>query len=515
MLMNLFGRFLKKQKEEPAIMPELKEIDGRIDVRKSLATYSITHRFVLLPDLLSYDNVSMLSEELNVPSKVVRDDLTKLTKGMVGNLTVCIEYPYVDEYYRDTYYSFYARKHSGYNRYCFRLSFFQDEDGITEANFYNKKLDDSYMGYCILRPTPRRVIGYTFLSPRIYKENNFSICLCERSSFIKGRRVMTYAFPFSGQDGEMNTCAETCVTMMFDYFSRRYNKYARVLPSQIASQLTDCFLDRKQPSVGVDVDTIATIMNVFNLNTRQYYKALSEDDVKGSHYSKDDFKRLLHIYIESGFPLYVVTQQHAMLAIGRQNRLFHYSPKIVVVNDEKKPYWQLQNEDDILSFIVPVPENILLNVDVLNPTKDLEILSRDYPVADIHVNDADYYNRVYLTTSRSYKSYIVDSSLNAQNKDLIVSAAMPKFIWVCESIKKSDLSKSIQDIKLSNIAIFDSTDYPSEYNHIIVVKSKTKLLVPYDDRTHMRKRFYRVSDSKEVLTPFTNNLKGFVDNWKI
>lgn len=108
--MNLINRFWKKQKEEPAAMPELKEIEGRIDVRKSLATYSITHRFVLLSDLLSYDNVSMLSEELNVPSKVVRDDLNKLTKGMVGNLTVCIEYPYVDEYYRDTYYSFYARK---------------------------------------------------------------------------------------------------------------------------------------------------------------------------------------------------------------------------------------------------------------------------------------------------------------------------------------------------------------------------------------------------------------------
>ena len=176
------------------------------------------------------------------------------------------------------------------------------------------------------------------------------------------------------------------------------------MPSQIASHLTDCILDRKQPSVGVDVDTIASIMNVFNLNTRQYYKVLSEDDVNSSHYSEDDFKRLLHIYIESGFPLYVVTQQHAMLAIGRQNRLFYYSPKIVVVNDEKKPYWQLQNEDDILSFIVPVPENILLNVDVLDPTKDLEILSRDYPIADIHVNDTDYYNRVYLTTSRSYKS---------------------------------------------------------------------------------------------------------------
>lgn len=80
MLMNLIDRFLKKQKEEPAAMPELKEMEGRIDVRKALATYSITHRFVLLPDLLSYDNVSMLSEELNVPSKVVRDDLSKLTQ---------------------------------------------------------------------------------------------------------------------------------------------------------------------------------------------------------------------------------------------------------------------------------------------------------------------------------------------------------------------------------------------------------------------------------------------------
>ena len=378
-----------------------------------------------------------------------------------------------------------------------------------------KDLQDVYRGYCVLRPTPRRVIGYTFLSPKIYKDNNFSVCLCERSSFIKGRRVSTCAFPFSGQDGEMNSCAETCITMMFDYFSRRYNKYARVLPSQISSQLTDSILDRKQPSVGIDVDTVAAIMNAFNLNTRQYCKALPEKENNGSCYSADEFKRLLHIYIDSGFPLYIVTEQHAMLAIGRQNRLFCYSPQLVVMNDTKKPYWQLHNEDDVVSFIVPMPENILLDVDTLNPSKDLEILVRDYPNADIYVNDEDYYNRIYLTTSRSYKSYIVASSLNAENKELVVSTAMPKFIWVCESIKKTDLKRSIQDIKLSNIVVFDSTDYPSEYNHIIIVKSKTKLLVPYDEKTHMRKKLYKVQVSKEVLTPFTNNLKGFIDNWKI
>lgn len=41
--MNLINRFRKKQKEEPAAMPELKEIEGRIDVRKSLAKIGRAH----------------------------------------------------------------------------------------------------------------------------------------------------------------------------------------------------------------------------------------------------------------------------------------------------------------------------------------------------------------------------------------------------------------------------------------------------------------------------------------
>lgn len=512
-VMNIINKLLGNHNEEVSQKEELKEIEGRVDIREPLATYNITYRFVSLFKLTTYDTLLMLSEELNVPFKVVKDDLTKLTKGMVSDLTVCIEYPYVDETYRDTYYSFYARKHTGYNRYCFRLSFFQAE--INEGNFYDSELNSVYRGYCVLRPTPRRVIGYTFISPQIYKENNYSICLCERSSFIRGRRVATRAFPFSGQDGEMNTCAETCVTMMFDYFSRRYNKYASILPSQIASQLTESVLNRQQPSVGIDVDTIASIMNVYNLKTRQYTKKLSDENNDDSHYEEYIFKRLLHIYIESGFPLYIATKDHAMLAIGRQNKIFYYSPQIITMNDSRKPYWMLQNENDIISFIVPMPENILLNVDVLDPVKDLANLSADYHTANIDVNDSDYYNRVYLTTSRSYKSYIVNSSLKAENKDLVISIAMPKFIWVCESIKKSDMKKSIQEIKISNIAIFDSTDYPSEYNHILMVKSRTKLLVPYADRTHMRKRLYKVQSSNEILTPFTSNLKGLIDNWQL
>lgn len=123
--MNIIKKLLGNNNEKESQKEELKEIEGRVDIREPLATYSITHNFVSLSNLISYDTLLLLSEELNVPLKVVKDDLIKLTKGMIHDLTVCIEYPYVDETYRDTYYSFYARKHTGYNRYCFRLSFFR------------------------------------------------------------------------------------------------------------------------------------------------------------------------------------------------------------------------------------------------------------------------------------------------------------------------------------------------------------------------------------------------------
>lgn len=48
-----------------------------------------------------------------------------------------------------------------------------------------------------------------------------------------------------------------------------------------------------------------------------------------------------------------------------------------------------------------------------------------------------------------------------------------------------------------------------------MVKSRTKILVPYADRTHMRKRLYKVLPSNEMLSPFTSNLKGNIDNWQL
>ena len=185
--MNIFlPNFFKKTSSKSSV-PQLQELEGVPEYSHILPTNKISYRFISYAALKEIDTYKIFAEELNVPIPIVRDDLMTLTKTMNHKLTICIEYPYVDELYRDTYYSFYARKHVSYNRFCFRLSFFKDD--VNEANFYDIDLTDKYYGYVVLRPTQKRIIGYTFLNPSIYSNRNFSICLCERASFIKGRKV--------------------------------------------------------------------------------------------------------------------------------------------------------------------------------------------------------------------------------------------------------------------------------------------------------------------------------------
>lgn len=507
--------FVRKNKSQKVSASLLQELEGAPEYRQNLPTHRITYRFIPYAKLKDFDILRLFAEELNVPIPIVRTDLAALTKGMIHKLTICIEYPYVEEFYRDTYYSFYARKHASYNRFCFRLSFFKED--VSEANFYDIDLKDKYYGYVTLRPTPKRVVGYTFLNPSIYSEHNFSICLCERASFVKGRKVVTTAFPFSGQDGEMTTCAETAATMLLDYFSRRYNKYSRLLPSQIAGQLSNNVVDRKQPSVGVDVDTMASVMNTFGVNTRQYYVKEDDDmEVRQYTYPKEEFNRLLHVYVESGIPIYLATRTHAKIVIGRQNKLFAHGAKMIVMDDNKRPYTILENTDDVISFVVPMPDNILLDIDDLKPYEEIKTLSGDYPAAKISINESNerpYNQRIFLTTSRSYKSYIVKSNLNPEVRDAIMSICMPKFVWVCESFKGNAVKKTSQ-IALTNVAIFDATDYSSNYDNILMLKSSEKLVIPSDNKVLLKQKSFCVLDAMDILHPFNNNLKGEDVNWK-
>ena len=489
------------------------ELDGVEEYQHPLPIVNISYFFCRIKDLKQAKYLQMIAEELSVTEEHTLENIAMLTDGMIENATCIIEYPYVDEAYRDAYYTFYSRKHYVYNRNCFRISFFTSE--VNEENFYDVNLTDKYLGYTVLQPTPKCIIGYTFLHPTIYKDCNFCICLCQRDSFIMGRKVTTMAFPYSGQDGEFKSCAENAIYLMCDYFSRKYNRYAQVLPSHIGEMLTDCISGRQQPTHGADIDTVVSILNLKGLTTRKYDK-VNEDDIRefDNKFAEKDFLKILSIYVDSGFPIYVSNGNHAFLIIGKKDGEKIDQPIYVCIDDNTFPYSYLTDLKDIISFVVPVSENILVDAPNIDPDDILSHLHDVHPDINWNGDTTNYYHRIFLTTSRSYKSYVVKAGYHQANRELIIDIAMPKFIWVTESLVKEKMRNQLEANVVDAICVLDATDALSANNRLLMVKTKEKLLIPTQDRSRFQHKIYAVNTSTEVIHPFMNNLKGKHLQWK-
>ena len=82
---------------------------------------------------------------------------------------------------------------------------------------------------------------------------------------------------------------------------------------------------------------------------------------------------------------------------------------------------------------------------------------------------------------------------------------MPRFVWVCEFAQNftNDMKSSIIDMAM----VLDATDYPIGYNHLLLVKTKEKMIVPDSDNTRFQRKVYSILNSNESMSPFMNNLK--------
>jgi hypothetical protein len=77
--------------------------------------------------------------------------------GIKARTSICIEYPYIDKLYRDSYYHYYSSKLNRYGRDCIRLSFFNGD--ISIYDFHSEKglktLQEAFMGFLVLKPLLR------------------------------------------------------------------------------------------------------------------------------------------------------------------------------------------------------------------------------------------------------------------------------------------------------------------------------------------------------------------------
>ena len=171
---------------------------------------------------------------------------------MKDTLVFYTEFPYIDNHYRDTYYSYYASKFYNYERNCIRIHIFSKN--VSE---YIEDKDKRYWGYFIVRPLPSHPLGHSFIAPAAFKNDNFICCLCEQSVNLGGVQLSVCAFPHIVQDEEIHKCAESVIWMLLSYFGTKFGSHNTLLPSEIRRKIDFMFGHRLLPSSGLTLTEIS------------------------------------------------------------------------------------------------------------------------------------------------------------------------------------------------------------------------------------------------------------------
>ena len=248
-------------------------------------------------------------------------DNFELKKWDEHERTVMTELYYVDREYRDSYYMYYARKHSDYERFTMRIIIF-DGDVMSEIeNYHSDALQRCFIGSCVLRPLQVGAIGRSLISPR------YILCQKGKDYYIRtstyrisplGISLTVEAFPYMMQDGETVTCAEVTLVNLFDYFSAQYTDYRYLCPSEIQKIVSRHSFERSLPSRGLNYEMLSKVLSDQGFEPKLYMSKQKR--------ATWDIRRCLSRYVESGIPVAVELKNpwtgvyHSIICIGRENR---------------------------------------------------------------------------------------------------------------------------------------------------------------------------------------------------
>lgn len=400
-------------------------------------------------------------------SKSTKKKLRSIISQMGFPITVIEERVYVDKIYRDIYYSVLSGKYFDYSRDCCRLSFFKNEySGEQLWKGYKEKkanIENDFVGTMVLRPIEIAEIGRTLLDPQ---KLNISTAYIRTTTFtveVLGMVLNINAFPFSEQDSEVMTCAETTIWAILEYYGTRYPLYRTVLPSDITKCVDSISKQRVMPSIGLDYYTVSMVLKKFGFQPKVF--------AKNEH--GDMFQNIFHYYVESGIPVAVGTtlpveqSGHSTVCIGhaQEDYVLPESSKMetypngiivvdtcqfysnyVIIDDNQIPY-TIEPFDDFTIytpaivdvFVVPLYKRIYMDAAVAAAIFDGIIQVFQNEIKEL----ADYYDmkitcdnplvkRIFLTSSRRYIEYRTKTANHYAEAEFYANMRYPKFVWVME-----------------------------------------------------------------------------------
>lgn len=432
--------------------------------------------------------------------EILDEKLINKIKGIIVNmpfpLTIIYEPYYVDQLYRDEYYTFYSKKHFGLSRNTKRLVLFSgkytNEDFIVNDEEKHRKIEQNLIGTIVIKPT--KTIGRVLINPfRLIIPN----CYVRTTSFeisVLGNTYFLEAFPLSGQDSEVMTCAEVNIWQIMEYFGCRYRNYKTLLPSEMLELLLNASNSRELPSDGLTVEQESHIFKNNGLSPIIYYKRAQNDngeffETYEQYPSEPTFEEILHFYVESGIPLLlnlkeknnIYGENHCITCIGHsikngKNQMksvdfekhflvdkddsLSYNEitilkswtsidEYVMMEDHSSPY-QVKRLDsmkfsdgknaieyELDSFVVPLYKHVFMVAEDAYAISINNIRATSLDILDAinrenGGNNKKIVIRLFLTTSRSFKQFRTNNAYSIQEKAFFSQVSYPKFIWVCE-----------------------------------------------------------------------------------
>jgi len=228
--------------------------------------------------------------------------------------TVIIEFDYVDRDFLEDYATYHVRSFRDYKKRCIRLLFFSSvfsQDDFNEiliqgeTSSFLPELTNSYLGYMVVRPLPRTMIGRTALKTYPNQSESDPNCIryypgifpCKSNLF--GIPLSVDSLPFQEQDRSVSACATSALWSALhkvaDIFDRPTLSPAEI--TKLAMQGTS-FTGQVFPNNGLTASQISNAIRAIGIETKyiDFTEFTNQKDVLG-------LKELVYSYLVAGIPI--------------------------------------------------------------------------------------------------------------------------------------------------------------------------------------------------------------------
>ena len=405
-----------------------------------------------------------------------------------------LEDPYIDQDYSADYSQFYARTFRAYERYCKRVHFFsRDITPLLQRPLSTAQLrslsdfaEQSYLGFCVIRPLSNAPIGRTVLQARLadgFDREATVTCRADFDAHLLGVRLQVTGASFLQQDTRVGACAQVAIWAGMRHMYARYN-YNWVSVADITKFA--------RPPSRIEATSLPNASTL--LSSDAMVRAISEAGYQPLCLSRPDIGDAILPYVESGIPVILGLDiggsvGHAVTVIGRvfakqmnpTNRAIDYVPAFIVHDDQSGPYrWlpadghasttysfggdTIKHDSGNGIIELNISDHAVLGIALMStrvystgaraehnarsqiddvmkklPGARLALAKRNIPVNERLLDELqaaysadEIVLRTYLTSAAGYRRHLAQGSASDDLKDALLDLHLPHFTWITE-----------------------------------------------------------------------------------